>query len=128
MLHSFANNQAALGFEEDSVLSKFVNKLKDETPLKRGELLNDDVIINDLHNQLASEGQTKVEEGKVGSHFVCFTAVNGHLFELDGTKSGPVDHGEIKGSDLLHAAAEKIKETYIQPNPTVLEFSMIGLS
>lgn len=70
------------------------------------------------------------------------------MFELDGTKSGPIDHGIIMNTSLLNvstfcamspnviliainfnqAAAEKIKETYIQPNPDVLEFSMIGLT
>uniref|UniRef100_A0A7S4ISD1 Ubiquitin carboxyl-terminal hydrolase n=1 Tax=Vannella robusta TaxID=1487602 RepID=A0A7S4ISD1_9EUKA len=128
MLHSFANNIKTLEFDDESVLVNFVKKLKKETPLKRGELLNDDAEINALHNELAHEGQTEVQEGKVNNHFVCFTNVGGRLFELDGTKTGPIDHGEIGEAGLLQSAATTIQEHYVKPNPDCLEFAMIGLS
>ena len=51
--------------------------------------------MNSLHNELANEGQTDVIEGKVDNHFVCFIEMDGNLFELDGTKPGPIDHGPI---------------------------------
>jgi len=113
--------------DDDSVLVRLVNQLKGETPQKRGELLNADEEINQMHNSMANEGQTAVQDGKVGSHFVCFTQIGENLWEIDGTKNGPVDHGKIEDS-LLHAAAKRIQEDYITPNPDVLEFAMMGLT
>ena len=33
-------------------------------------------------------------------HFIAFVENNGHLFELDGRKAGPVDCGKIEGDFL----------------------------
>lgn len=127
-LHAFGNNRETLGFDDDSLLVKLVNEMESKSHLERGEYLNNNEEINSIHNELAVEGQTQVIEGKVDNHFVCFTAIDGNLFELDGTKPGPIDHGPIGNDGFLSAAASKIQEVYMKPNPDVLNFSMMGLT
>ena len=39
-------------------------------------------------------------DDKVDFHFIAFVEKDGHLYELDGRKSGPVDCGKIEGGFL----------------------------
>ena len=39
-------------------------------------------------------------DDKVDFHFIAFVENNGHLYELDGRKAGPVDCGKIEGDFL----------------------------
>ena len=87
--------------DEGSPLHRLVQELKEESPFRRGELLNQHEEMNNLHNSMASEGQTAVEEGKVSHHFICFIQHGESLWELDGTKAGPIDHGPLGSSSLL---------------------------
>ena len=34
-------------------------------------------------------------------HFVSYVPINGHLFELDGLKPYPIDHGRYFGAQLI---------------------------
>jgi len=127
IIHSFINNFDLLGFESESVIGKFLERMKGKTPQEKGIALNLDDEINLLHNQLSAEGQTEVVDGKVDYHFVCFTAVNGKLYELDGTKPIPISYGDLANNSLIQLAGETIKRHYIDPNPDVVEFALIGL-
>lgn len=112
----------------DGPLAAWIDRVKDMTPEQRGDALNSQEDLNDLHNSSAVQGATEVKVEGVEHHFICFTSVEGHLFELDGRKSGPVCHGEIKEASMLHAAARVIKEAYIAPNPDLCEFAMMSLA
>ena len=51
---------------------------------------------------------------KVRHHFVCLTAVDGHLVELDGAyNSGPLVVKSLGEEMLLMAAASHVKEKYL---------------
>lgn len=39
------------------------------------------------------KGQTVIAEEEVEEHFIAFIEKNGKLYELDGCKKCPVDHG-----------------------------------
>lgn len=56
-------------------------------------LLQDDEI-EEVHEEAAQEGQSEqIAQGEVDTHFVCFVEKEGHLYELDGRKSFPINHG-----------------------------------
>merc|ERR1712137_94087 len=127
MLHSFANNFELLGFDSQSVMGRFINELKSSSCEERGAALNAHEEINSLHNATSAEGQTAATDGKVDNHFVCFTSVGGELYEIDGMKPKPISHGPLGDKPLINGAAEVIKRVYVDPNPDVLEFALIGL-
>ena len=63
-------------------------------------------------------------------HFVAFVRANGKLVELDGRRSGPVEHNidVPTQDDLLKAAAQFVQQYYVAPNSDELGFNMIALS
>mmetsp|Transcript_327 Transcript_327/g.1139 ORF Transcript_327/g.1139 Transcript_327/m.1139 type:complete len:124 (+) Transcript_327:3-374(+) len=113
---------------KEGAFRAWLEKMKDLTPEQRGDALNTHDDLNDLHNSSAVQGATEVKIEGVEHHFVCFTSVEGVLYELDGRKSGPVCHGEIQEPSMLHAAARTIREVYIAPNPDICEFAMMSVA
>ena len=61
-------------------------------------------------------------------HFVCLTAVDGHLVELDGAyNSGPNIISKIPdGEGFLDCAAKFVKEKYISTNADA-QFALMAL-
>ncbi|CAD6213187.1 GSCOCG00003955001-RA-CDS [Cotesia congregata] len=84
--------------------------------------------IIDAHEQLAQEGQTAApqENAPVYHHFVAFVAKDGSLWELDGRKSIPINHGPATEDTMLENAA-KICGQYMERDPEDLRFTMIAL-
>jgi ubiquitin carboxyl-terminal hydrolase L3 len=74
-------------------------------------------------SQSAHQGQTMVpsNEEDVDLHFICFVEQNGHLFELDGRKKGPVNHGIIVNG-LLEDAAKVIQTQFLDQDPGMFIF------
>ena len=60
-------------------------------------------------------------------HFVCLTAVDGHLVELDGAyNSGPLVVKPLGDEMLLTAAATHVKEKYLASTDSI-QFSLMAL-
>ncbi|XWS62035.1 hypothetical protein CRYUN_Cryun07bG0176300 [Craigia yunnanensis] len=76
------------------------------------------------HSVAATAGETEASNN-ADTHFICFTCVDGELYELDGRKSGPISHGASSPSSLLQDAAKVIKGM-IQKNPESLNFNVIA--
>ncbi|KAI8869431.1 ubiquitin carboxyl-terminal esterase L3 [Ramicandelaber brevisporus] len=135
VLHAVANAQSKLDVEQNSPLAKFLNDIKDMTPVQRAERLLSDASIASVHARSAYDGQTLPPdaEDEVDFHFVCFVEKNDKLFELDGRFDKPIDHGKIEGgndengSGLLKAAA-KIAKQYMQRDPDNLNFTLTALA
>ena len=129
MVHAIANNTSDLGLA-DGPIHKYIEAAKGEDPEKRGSLLANNNEIASLHTTLAQQGQSALmEDGKSADHhFVCFTAVDGNLYEFDGLKPSPTDHGALGESPFLQKAAAAIKSTYLAPHPEMMDFAMISLA
>lgn len=69
-------------------------------------------------------------EEEVDHHFVCLVKshTDGHVYELDGDKPGPVDIGEMgEDDDLLCEKAVQVVRRYMVEDRNNLEFALLAL-
>jgi hypothetical protein len=59
-------------------------------------------------------------------HFISFVAVDGDLYELDGRKAGPVNHGPCQPDEVLKKSVAVIKG-FMERDPNALQFNMVAL-
>lgn len=129
-VHAMANNQAILGLPADSPIGKFLASAEGLSPNELGLALADASDIHEASETSAAGGQTAAPDAAAATdcHFICFVAVDGDLYELDGNKSFPVNHGPIPdGEDLMAAAARTIKTCFMDVDPTSMNFNMMAL-
>ncbi|KAL6423466.1 hypothetical protein ACFW04_010212 [Cataglyphis niger] len=128
LLHSVANNLDAIKLE-DGFLKTFLDQTKGLSYTERGEHLENAQDIIDTHMESAQEGQTEApaEDMEVYHHFVAFIHKDGSLYELDGRKSSPINHGPTTPETLLDDAARVCKE-YMERDPTEVRFTAVALA
>ncbi|KAJ8667952.1 hypothetical protein QAD02_009615 [Eretmocerus hayati] len=128
LIHSVANKLDQIKLE-DGEMKKFLDETKDMTSEERGAALIKAEGIGDTHKDLAQEGQTEVpgENVKVYHHFVALIERDGCIYELDGRKPFPINHGPSSPETFLEDAAKVCKE-YMQQDPDEVGFTMIALA
>ncbi|CAD5234707.1 UNVERIFIED_CONTAM: Ubiquitin carboxyl-terminal hydrolase isozyme L5, partial [Eudyptes robustus] len=89
-----------------NILEQFYAFSKDMDPASRGLCLSNSEEIRKYHNAFSRPALVEIEGPQKGKedayHFVTYVPVNGHVYELDGLKDGPVDIGKIpEGKDWL---------------------------
>ena len=104
-----------------------------QNPDGRARVLENNPDLERVHTAIALQGQTAPPEhpdDDVDNHYTCFvrSQKNGHLYELDGDKKGPIDHGLVMGADddMLSPAALKFVREYLQRDGS-LQFSLLAL-
>ncbi|CAN6273752.1 unnamed protein product [Urochloa humidicola] len=113
-------------FVEGSYFEKFYNKTADMDPVQRAAFLEEDDEMEDAHYVAASAGDTDANVD-VNEHYVCFSCVDGELYELDGRKSEPISHGPSSPETLLQDAAKVIKARIVE-NLNSFYFNVMVLS
>ncbi|KAL2729436.1 ubiquitin carboxyl-terminal hydrolase [Vespula squamosa] len=119
LIHSVANNMEEINLKE-GFLKSFLDDSKDLSFAERGELL--DILILNLMLVQAPE-----EDTPVYYHFVAFVQKNGTLYELDGRKLAPVDHGPTTRETLLEDSVRVCKE-YMARDPSEMRFTVVALA
>lgn len=110
LLHGVSNGAARGKIEGGSELDQFIKNAVPLKPVERATLLEETESLETAHQAAAATGDTSAPsaEDSVDLHFVCFvkSEKNGHLFELDGRRKGPLDRGEMgDGEDVLSERA-----------------------
>nr|XP_027083302.1 ubiquitin carboxyl-terminal hydrolase 3-like isoform X1 [Coffea arabica] len=126
LLHAIANITSEINLAEGSYLDKFFKTTANMNPEERAVFLENDREMEVAHSVAANGGDTEARDN-VDTHFICFTCVNGQLYELDGRRSGPVSHGSSSSSSLLHDAAKVIRKM-MEKNPDSLNFNEMAIS
>eukprot|EP01101_Sappina_pedata_P012863 TRINITY_DN920_c0_g1_i1.p1 TRINITY_DN920_c0_g1~~TRINITY_DN920_c0_g1_i1.p1 ORF type:complete len:236 (-),score=77.94 TRINITY_DN920_c0_g1_i1:121-786(-) len=126
VIHAISNNLSKISLA-DGPLKNYIEQNDSATAEERGHRLDSDETIHESHQATALQGQTGLpSEGQSSDHhFVCFTQVGDRLYEIDGCKSSPIDHGPATPS-ILEASAKVIKEKYMR-DPSILDFSMLSI-
>ncbi|KAI8144194.1 hypothetical protein BJV82DRAFT_608634 [Fennellomyces sp. T-0311] len=124
LLHSLANNESIVG---PGLFHDLIEESKDMSPDERAEMLEKSKELADIHMTCAQEGQTQAPDisEEVDLHFICFVVKDQHLYELDGRKLFPINHG--KCLDLVDGSA-KVMRQYIARDPEQTNFSAIALT
>lgn len=129
LIHSVANNQEQLQLE-DGPFKEMLDKSVDMSPEERGELLQKTCgKIVETHEELAQEGQSKmVAPNEVNHHFVAFVHRNGCLYELDGRKAFPINHGATTETTLLEDAVRVCSKEFIALDKDDVNFTLMALT
>ncbi|CAL4886329.1 unnamed protein product [Urochloa decumbens] len=126
VIHAIGNATSQIKLVDGSYFEKFYKKTADMDPVQRAAFLEEDDEMEDAHSVAASAGDTDANVD-VNEHFVCFSCVDGELYELDGRKSEPISHGPSSPETLLQDAAKAIRAR-IAENPDSLNFNVMALS
>ncbi|KAF8768749.1 hypothetical protein HU200_007308 [Digitaria exilis] len=126
VIHAVGNATSQIKLVEGSYFDKFYKQTADMDPVQRAAFLEEDDEMEGAHSIAAFAGDTDTNVD-VNEHFVCFSCVDGELYELDGRKSQPISHGPSSPETLLQDAAKAIKAR-IAENPDSLKFNVMALS
>ena len=131
ILHSVANASTLTGGDvelpEEGWFAKFLTKTLESDADARAVALEDDQEIEESHGETAQQGQSAVVQD-VMTHFVAFVTRGGHLYELDGRKASPINHGTSSPETLLADAAVAIKTHFMDADPGELRFTITALA
>uniref|UniRef100_A0AC35TKD8 Ubiquitin carboxyl-terminal hydrolase n=1 Tax=Rhabditophanes sp. KR3021 TaxID=114890 RepID=A0AC35TKD8_9BILA len=87
---------------EDVKVGKILEEFKSFTnsfdPTNRGLCLSNSEDIRTIHNSFGRQSYFELEnlngESEEVFHFVAYLPINGRIYELDGLRPAPIDHGE----------------------------------
>lgn len=126
LLHAIGNLTSEIKLVEGSFLDRFFKTTATMDPSERATYLEKDTEMEVAHSVAATAGETEASDN-VDTHFICFSCVDGELYELDGRKTGPISHGPSSPSSILQDAA-KVIQGIIEKNPNSLNFNVIAIS
>lgn len=114
-----------------STLSEFKEFASAFDPATKGLTLNNSEVIRTVHNSFSrqqmfefDEKTSKKEEDSF--HFVSYVPIDGRLYELDGLKEYPLDHGPT-GEDWLAAAKPVIEKRILRYTAGEIHFNLLAL-
>eukprot|EP00055_Hartaetosiga_balthica_P000186 m.135899 g.135899 ORF g.135899 m.135899 type:complete len:238 (+) comp10299_c0_seq1:64-777(+) len=129
IIHSVGNNLDKIALQEGSYLDTYFKSCEGKTREDIGEALEVAEGIAVVHEESANEGQTEAPalEDSVDLHFIAFIHKDGHLYELDGNKEFPINHGPTTCDTLLEDSVVVVKN-FMARKPDDLRFTMCALS
>lgn len=138
LLHGASNGSARAQVQHGSDLEALITKAVPLGPTDRATLIEETQALETAHQAAAATGDTAAPnaEDNVDLHYVCFvkSEKNGHLYELDGRRKGPLDRGELKDDEdvLSPTALEKGVRAFLRREEAAgggeLRFSLIVLA
>lgn len=129
-IHALANCSFEL---DDSPLNDFVKKSKESkrTPEEIGnDLLSAPGIRQSSEASAESkEAQTATPAAtdKLDAHFIAFVFKSGDLYEMDGRKAFPINHGSTTHESFLQDVAKVVKESFMSKTDSV-KFNLCALA
>lgn len=112
--------------EDSSIAIQFKKSLLNQSSQERGERMAENAQILESHVQSVEKSEAKPTT-IIENHFSAFICLKGHLYELDGTKSFPINHGATSEQTFL-ADACKVMTKFMQREPANMNFSILALA
>ncbi|KAK1834281.1 putative ubiquitin carboxyl-terminal hydrolase [Podospora conica] len=106
ILHAVSNGPARDHIEPKSHLARLLAACVPLQPDDRAAVLEQDEQLAATYKAVALKGDSEAPanpEDEVDFHYVCFvkSRKNGHLYELDGDRKGPIDRGPLDNDEYL---------------------------
>ena len=112
LLHSVSNGGAKQYIQAQSTLDKLLKEAIPLEPTQRASLIYNSEALVAAHKSAAQLGDTVAPpaEDENNQHFISFVKANdGHLWELEGGWTGPLDRGELgPDEDVLSEEALRL--------------------
>ncbi|KAF2124892.1 cysteine proteinase [Dothidotthia symphoricarpi CBS 119687] len=111
LVHALINSEASQHIQPGSEIDKIHKDALPKMMWERAKVLEDSETLEKAHAEAAKLGDTAaptpVSDEHTGQHFVAFVkARDGHLWELEGGRKGPLDRGALgEDEDVLSPAA-----------------------
>eukprot|EP00536_Pseudo-nitzschia_multiseries_P009404 jgi/Psemu1/306489/fgenesh1_kg.261_\ len=133
LLHALLNAPEPIRiFQKDSWLESFANDCPIPLdPVAKAKRLEVDSKIEKMHDEATSSEANATDRGSVNdnvmTHFIALVCVDNKLYELDGRKKGPIDHGPTSQATLLKDATAVVKK-FMAKDPTEMRFTITALA
>ncbi|KAI1807631.1 putative ubiquitin carboxyl-terminal hydrolase [Daldinia bambusicola] len=134
-LHCAINGPAAEYIRPGSALDEIRRQAIPLGMKERADLLYNSVPFEKAHESCVQLGDTAARnEGALGQHFVAFVKAGGRLWELEGSRKGPIDRGaladdeDVLSSKALDLGLKRAIRLEQQAGGADLRFSCIALS
>eukprot|EP00743_Colponemidia_sp_Colp-15_P001532 GILK01001672.1.p1 GENE.GILK01001672.1~~GILK01001672.1.p1 ORF type:complete len:249 (-),score=39.98 GILK01001672.1:110-820(-) len=129
ILHSLGNLTDKVELISGSFFDRFFRDSRSKTAQEIGELLQQSDEIEEAHEAAVESGETEVPpiEEDINTHFVAFVEKDGYLYELDGRKQFPINHGPTTTDTLLEDACKVIR-SFMDRDPGELRFTITALA
>lgn len=138
LLHGVSNGAASSQIQPGSDLDKLIQTAVPLKPVERAELLEETEALETAHQAAAATGDSAPPAAgdNVDLHYVCFvkSEKNGHLWEMDGRRKGPLDRGALAADEdvLSQTALDKGVRAFLKREAEAgggeLRFSLITLA
>jgi ubiquitin carboxyl-terminal hydrolase L3 len=125
LLHAVANNEQKLELDANKFFAKFLGQTQKMDLMERAVALEANTDIEVEHQSLAAEAKSDVSHAVNDNlHFNAFVEVGGDLYELDGRKNRPINHG--KCTNLLYDACTIVQQ-FMSRDPNEIRFNLVAL-
>lgn len=127
LLHALYNNTVNVALK-DGPMKDFLTSSAGQSPDERGHALEQLQSLGELHEECAAQGQTEApdRDEKLTTHFIAFVNVAGNIYELDGRKAFPINHGATTPESFLQDTATVVKK-FMERDPDDARFAMMAL-
>lgn len=125
LIHLLANQCNDHDFEPDSSMKAFIKESKQLEPEVKANKFESCETIATAHEKASVEGQTEAPAASeaVEYHFISIIHNNNTIYEMDGRKQGPINHGPTSQENFLRDAMKVVKQ-FVDINPANPYFSM----
>eukprot|EP00457_Paulinella_chromatophora_P012609 gb/GEZN01012831.1/.p1 GENE.gb/GEZN01012831.1/~~gb/GEZN01012831.1/.p1 ORF type:complete len:262 (-),score=59.50 gb/GEZN01012831.1/:241-1026(-) len=128
-IHALTN--AANYFTPQGAIGKFQKEWKGKSPAEIGHGLVKAKDIQEVSEAAASsevaQTATPQRTDAVDAHFIAFIQSEGALYEMDGRKAFPINHGKTSNGTFLKDVAKVIQKNFFDVSPQS-NFSLIALA
>lgn len=125
LIHLLANQCNDNDFEPDSSIKEFIRESKQMEPEVKANKFETCDVIASAHERASTQGQTEAPAASesVEYHFISIIHSNNTIYEMDGRKHGPINHGPTTLETFLKDAIQVVKK-FVDINPANPNFSM----